>query len=59
MPRIPWNKSEYVLDEKDKTVWLRGSFMRAMALRNKRDTIVPGYQIKLCSHTELQEKKNA
>ena len=59
MSKIPWNKTEYIINEEEKVVWLRGSFMRAMALRDRRDTIVPGYQVKLCTSKELEKMKNA
>ena len=57
-PKIPWDKDQYLIDQKTDTIYLIGSYMRAMALRNRRDTIVPGYTIKLCKKSEL-EKMNA
>ena len=56
-PPIPWPKSEYYLDEENKVLWLMGSFMRAMMLKNRRETTVPGYTIKLCQHEYIQELK--
>ena len=57
--KIPWHPNDYVIDEANKDIWLVGSFMRAMALRNRRTTIVPGYEVKLCTQSELEKKKNA
>ena len=59
MPKVPWPDDQYVVDEDTKTVWLRGSFMRAMALHHRPDDPVPGYEVKLCTQSELKEKKNA
>lgn len=59
MPKneIPWHKDDYYVDEDAKVIWLSGSFMRAMALRGKRETIVPGYEIKLAQHSYIQGLK--
>ena len=59
MPKVPWDKSQYYVDEEEKTVWLLGSFMRAMALHHRTDDPVPGYQVKLLTKSELEKKKNA
>ena len=56
-PSIPWHESDYYLDEENKIIWLMGSFMRAMALKGKRDTIVPGYEIKLAQYAYIQGLK--
>ena len=57
--QIPWHPSDYVIDEANKDIWLLGSFMRAMSLRGRHTTIVPGYEVKLCTQSELEKKKNA
>ena len=59
MTRVPWDKTEYFIDESKKVVWLRGSFMRAMALQHRPGDPVPGYQIKLCTPKELERMKDA
>ena len=59
MTRVPWDKTEYFINEEEKVVWLRGSFMRAMALHHRQGDPVPGYQIKLCTPKELERMKDA
>ena len=57
--KIPWELSEYVLDEEQKIVWLRGNFMRSIALHHGDDDAVPGYEIKLvCADTLKKLKSN-
>ena len=58
MPNIPWSKDEYILDEAEKTVWLRGNFMRSMALHHRTDDPVPGYQVKLVAPSTMEKLKN-
>ena len=57
MPRIPWDKSEYVLDKEEKVVYLRGSFMRSMALHHRKDDPVPGYEVLLCAPSTIDKLK--
>ena len=57
MVNIPWDKSEYVLDEGEKTIYLRGSFMRAMALGHRTDDPVPGYEVLLCAPKTIAKLK--
>ena len=57
LPPIPWPESEYYLDEESKTIWLMGSFMRAMMLKDRRETTVPGYEIKLAEHSYIEGLK--
>ena len=57
MPRIPWDKSEYVLDEEEKTVYLRGSFMRSMALHHRSTDPAPGYKVLLCAPDTIKKLK--
>ena len=59
MPKVPWDKSQYYIDEQEKTVWLIGSFIRAMALGHRKDNPVPGYKVKLLTKSQLEDKKNA
>lgn len=58
MPRIPWNKCEYFLDKEEKVIYLRGSFMRSMALHHRDKDPVPGYEIKLVAHSTLEKLKD-
>ena len=57
--KIPWPVNEYFVDEETKTIYLRGSWSRAMMLNleNRRTQMVPGYVIKLCSQKYLHELK--
>ena len=57
-PNVPWNLCEYVLDEKDKIVWLRGSFMRSMAIHHAKKPPVPGYEIKLVAPATIEKLKD-
>ena len=45
--QFPWNKDEYVVIEEHKEVWLRGSFMRAMAAKKMGEEY--GYKILVAS----------
>ena len=56
-PRVPYPEEQYFIDEDEKVIWLMGSFMRSMALRGKRETLVPGYTIKLAVFKYIQELK--
>lgn len=56
-PKIPWPVNEYYVDEDTKTIWLMGSWIRAMMLNGRRETAVPGYNIKLCQHKYINELK--
>ena len=58
-PPIPWPESEYYLDEENKVLWLMGSFMRSMMLKDRRETAVPGYTIKLCQYDYIRGLKDA
>ena len=53
--KLRWSKDQYVVDDKTKTIYLIGSFMRAMMISNKRDTLVPGYTIKLGTKEEVEQ----
>ena len=58
--KIPWPVNEYFVDEDTKTIWLRGSWSRAMMLNaqnNRRTQMIPGYTIKLCTQKYLHELK--
>ena len=57
-PDIPWNKCEYYLDTDSKTIYLRGSFMRAMALHHRDKDPVPGYEVKLIAPSTLEKLKD-
>ena len=57
MPKIPWDKSEYILDKEEKTIYLRGSFMRSMALHHKTTDPVPGYKVLLCAPSTIEKLK--
>ena len=57
-PNVPWSEDQYVVDETDKTVWLQGSFMRSMALHHRKDDPVPGYEVKLVSHSTIEKLKS-
>ena len=46
MTKVPWDKTEYFIDEAEKVVWLRGSFMRAMALHHRPDEVTLCLDIK-------------
>ena len=56
-PAIPWPTDEYYIDEEEKVIWLMGSYMRSMMLRDRRTTTVPGYEIKLAKYEEIQGLK--
>ena len=45
--KLPWAKEEYVVLEEHNEVWLRGSFMRSMALAHSKEDY--GYKILLAS----------
>ena len=55
MVKVPWDKSQYVLDKEEKVVYLRGSFMRAMALHHRKDDPVPGWEVKLVGEETIQK----
>ena len=55
--KIPWSEDQYYLDEENKVIWLMGSFMRSMMLRDQRKTKVPGYEIKLAQYAYIQGLK--
>ena len=54
-PQIPtnWNPLTYAVDEHNKVVWKQGSHAVAMGLTGKKDTLIPGYKIYLCTSEEL------
>ena len=56
--KIPWQLDEFVLDEEQKIVWLRGSFMRSMALHHRDNDPVPGYEVRLVSADTLKKLKS-
>ena len=58
-PKIPWPKDQYYLDKKNKVIWLMGSFMRSMMLKDRRKTAVPGYEIKLAPYLYIKGLKDA
>ena len=45
--KLPWRKEEYVILEEHNEVWLRGSFMRAMAAQHMSEDY--GYKILMAS----------
>ena len=57
--KIPWPVNEYFVNEETKTIYLRGSWSRAMMLNfeNRRTQLVSGYVIKLCSQKYLHDLK--
>ena len=55
--KIPWPEDQYYLDEENKVIWLMGSFMRSMMLRDQRKTKVPGYEIKLAQYAYIKGLK--
>jgi hypothetical protein len=57
-PAVPWPEDQYYIDEEEKVIWLMGSFMRSMMLRDRRTTVVPGYEIKLATYKGIQGIKN-
>ena len=61
-PKVPWPDEQYYVDEAEKTVWLLGSYMRALYLHHSGQIPVPGYEVKLATSDyikTLKEKKNA
>ena len=58
MPDIPWNKAEYYLDKDEKVIYLRGSFMRSMALHHATQDPAPGYRIRLVHASTLEKLKD-
>lgn len=54
-PQIPidWHPSTCAIDEFNKVVWKQGSYAVAMGLKGKKETLIPGYTIQLCTHDEL------
>ena len=54
-PQIPadWHRETYAVDRFKKVVWKQGSFAVAMGLKGKKETLIPGYVIKLCRGEEL------
>ena len=57
-PNIPWTEDQYFLDKEDKVVYLRGSFMRSMALHHSDTDPVPGYEVKLVGADTIQKLKS-
>ena len=57
--KIPWPVNEYFIDEDTKTIYLLGSWSRAMMLhaQDAYDTKVPGYHISLCTNQYLKDLK--
>ena len=58
MPNIPWNKAEYYLDKDEKVIYLRGSFMRSMALHHAKQDPAPGYEVKLVQASTVEKLKD-
>ena len=58
MPDIPWNNAEYYLDKDEKVIYLRGSFMRSMALHHAKQDPAPGYDVKLVHPSTIDKLKN-
>ena len=54
-PQIPshWHPETYAIDEFNKVVWKQGSYAVAMGLKGKKETLIPGYVIQLCTREEL------
>ena len=52
-PKLPWDKSEYVILAEHNEVWLRGSFSRAMA--RKHFTAQYGYEFCMASQAFLDK----
>ena len=48
-----WHPSTYAIDEFSKVVWKQGSYAVAMGLKGKKETLIPGYVIQLCTREEL------
>lgn len=59
-PQVPtdWNPATYAVDEYDKVVWKQSNHAVAMGLRTKRETLIPGYKIYLCTSEELPAIRN-
>ena len=54
-PQIPadWHPATCAVDEPNKVVWKQGSCAVAMGLRGKKESLIPGYTIQLCTGEEL------
>ena len=48
-----WHPSTYAIDEFNKVIWKQGSYAVAMGLKGKKETLIPGYVIQLCTREEL------
>ena len=56
-PKVPYPVDQYFIDEEEKVIWLMGSWIRSMALKGRRETLVPGYEIKLAQYPYIQGLK--
>ena len=54
-PLIPidWHPETYAVDKFNKVVWKQGSHAVAMWLADKKESLIPGYTIKLCQREDL------
>ena len=52
-PKLPWDKSEYVILEEYNEVWLRGSFSRAMGSKHFKEKY--GYTFLMASDEFLEK----
>ena len=56
--KIPWPVNEYFLDEENKVIYLKGSWMRSMCLANGKGAPVdPDYEIRLTTQKHIHELK--
>ena len=58
-PQIPddWHPATYAVDEPNKVVWKQGGYAVAMGLKGKHSTLIPGYEIRLCTTDELERMR--
>ena len=58
-PQIPadWHPATYAVDELNKVVWKQGGYAVAMGLKGKHSTLIPGYEIRLCTTDELERMR--
>ena len=58
-PQIPddWHPATYAVDKPNKVVWKQGGYAVAMGLKGKHSTLIPGYEIRLCTTDELERMR--
>ena len=54
--KIPYDKTEYFLDEENNVMWLRGSLSRAWARKHMSEQY--GYEIKLATQDYIDKLNN-